>query len=150
MFSFIKGHETETYPGGLMTSLVILSFLTHPKYKFSSVHSSFFSIGIGFFLTVDCENMIGVVDLLLLSLDNEAAGMFSSSEPKKVELSVGISEVQYFVPLLLLLDNESALVVVVHEGSTIEVPLVLVKLVLVLLEDTGLGVMLLLLGFLEK
>lgn len=60
-----------------MTSLVILIFLTHPKHKFSSVHSSFFSIGGGFLLTVDCdcENMIGVVDLRLMFLDKVAAGI---------------------------------------------------------------------------
>ena len=63
-----------------MTSLVTLIFLTHPKHKSSRVHSSFFSIGWGVLLTVDCENMIGVVALRLIFRDREAPGTSVSGE----------------------------------------------------------------------
>lgn len=52
-----------------MTSLVILIFLTHPCNNSSRVHSSFFTVGWGFFQAPDRENIIGVVLLLLAVFD---------------------------------------------------------------------------------
>lgn len=68
----------ETYPGGcLITSLVTLIFLTHPKHNSSSENSSFFSTSGGFLLVVVCENMIGVVDLRLGLFERETGWMRS-------------------------------------------------------------------------
>lgn len=44
-----------TNPVSEITSLVILIFLLHPWHSSSRVHSSFLSIGCGFFGTVDWE-----------------------------------------------------------------------------------------------
>lgn len=77
-----------------MASLVIIIFFTHPSLSSSNVHSSFFSIGGGFFIAVDCEYMIGVAFGLLLLLFLESDRRFAvefASEP-------------YF--LLVSLDNE--------------------------------------------
>jgi hypothetical protein len=62
----------------VITSLVIMIFLTHPSDSSSSVHLSFFSTGGGFRRAVDCENMIGVVDLRL-TFFNRGGGGFSVS-----------------------------------------------------------------------
>lgn len=72
-----------TYPSFEMTSLVILTFLTHPWQSSSSVHSSFFSIGWAFLRAVVCEKIIGV--LLLMILDKETGG--SSGEGGVVGVS---------------------------------------------------------------
>lgn len=150
-----------------MTSLVILIFLTHPEYKFSSVHSSFFSIGGGFLLTVDCENMIGVVDLRLMFLDKEASGISSPEDLALLEPIVGEAAESGLqasetlcLALLGFLDKESAVLGV----SVVVEPLLLLMLlsteaealslseaeVELSLLDKGLGVLLRLLGFLDR
>ncbi|KAE9607696.1 hypothetical protein Lalb_Chr09g0332841 [Lupinus albus] len=65
------------YPVYLITSLVTLIFLVHPKHKSSSEQKSFFSTSGGFLLVVVCENMIGVVALRLRLLDRDTEGIFS-------------------------------------------------------------------------
>lgn len=146
-----------TYPGGfLITSLVTLIFLVHPKHNCSSVHWRFFSTTGGFLLTVVCENMIGVVALLLRLLDRDTAGMCSVSLelllPTSIvgeedsRLQISGSEISI---LLMLLDNEAEepllLMILLREDAAISVALFRLELL-----DIGVGVLHRLLSFLDR
>lgn len=92
----------------LITSRLILTFLTDPRHSSSNVHSSFLSIGAGFRRAAVCENMIGVLPFRLMFLDRVAGA--SASDPafllmlrKRVLKS---DEDEVVLIRLLVLDNE--------------------------------------------
>ena len=77
-----------------MASLVILIFLTPPWHSSSSVQSSFFSTGCGFLFTIDCEYMIGVALLPLVTTPVGVLGVVGVPPEavlkKSVERGVGV------------------------------------------------------------
>ena len=147
---------TETYPC-LITSLVTLIFLVHPKHKSSSLHWIFFSTSGGFLLTVVCENIIGVVDLRLRLLDKETAGIGSVFSEIFMPASF-VGEPAWYINsgsemsnLLLLLDKEPEiplLLIILLRG--LEATSVAVLRLELLDREVGVGVVHRLLPILER